>query len=70
MTTFKCYNYFELEHILWDCSKLKTEQTKQIIAIKLATVLTDLKEVYEDLRKEHSWRKSLLQSSIVSKWPR
>ena len=51
--TLKCYNCFELEHILQDCLKSKTKQTKQIITTKLATVLTNLKEVHEDLRKEH-----------------
>jgi hypothetical protein len=40
----KCYNCFKLRHLSQNCSKLKTEQTKQVLAAKLAAVSASIKE--------------------------
>ncbi|KAI9866043.1 MAG: hypothetical protein M1813_002010 [Trichoglossum hirsutum] len=43
-TESKCYNCFELRHLLQNCSKLKTKRTKQVLAAKLTAVSASTKE--------------------------
>lgn len=48
----KCYNCFEPSHISWDCPKLKTKWTKQVLAAKLAALTAHMEPKSEAENEE------------------